>query len=86
VIVLVRFPAEMGVEVAAVEEAVQSCVGRAGSVIGASSTSIDVEVTDLAHARSLMESLAAELRAMDLPAATYFDIPSSGQRFGINDF
>ena len=83
---LVRFPADQGVDVAAVEDVVQACVGRAGSVIGASDSSVDVEVTDVEQVRPMMEALAAELRAMELPVETYFDVPSSGQRFGINDF
>ena len=71
---------------AAVEEVVQGCVGRAGSVIGSSDTTIDVEIHDTAPARSILSALAAELRGLGLPPSTMIDIPSRGQRFGIYDF
>ncbi len=43
-IVFVRFPPEAGFAPAAIEEVVQGCIGRAGSVIGASDSAIDVEI------------------------------------------
>lgn len=85
-LVIVRFPSDAGVDVALVEEAVQGCVGRGGSVIGASASSIDVEVVEPSEVRPLMQALSAALRDMGLPDGCHFDIPSSGQRFGIHDF
>ena len=85
-IFFVRFPSDMGFSPAAVEEVVQGCVGRAGSVIGASDSAIDVEVGENAALPSIMGVLAAELRGLGLPATTMIDIPALGQRFGINDF
>ena len=85
-IFFVRFQPDAGFPVAAVEEVVQGCVGRAGSVIGASATVIDVEIHETAAARSVLPALAAELRELGLPPSTMIDIPSRGQRFGINDF
>ena len=85
-LVFVRFSADSGVEAATVEEAVQGCVGRSGSVIGASTTSVDIEITDANEVRTILQSLAAALRAIGMPPSTQLDIPSSGQRFGILDF
>lgn len=85
-IFFVRFQGDAGVSAAAIEEVVQGCVGRAGSVIGASPSSIDVEVHEAAAARSILAALAAELRGLGLPPSTIIDIPSRGQRFSINDF
>ena len=85
-ILFVRFQPDAGFPPAAVEEVVQGCVGRAGSVIGASATAIDVEILDTGALRSIMGSLAAELRALGLPPSTVIDIPARGQRFGIDDF
>lgn len=82
----VRFHPDSGFPAAAVEEVVQGCVGRAGSVIGASATAVDVEIHDKAAVRSILAVLAAELRALGLPPSTTIDIPSRGQRFGVNDF
>lgn len=64
----------------------QGCVGRAGSVIGASDTAIDVEIHETSAALSILSALAAELRGLGLPPSTVVDIPSRGQRFGIYDF
>ncbi|MCY4367960.1 MAG: hypothetical protein OXF41_00780 [bacterium] len=85
-IFFVRFQPDAGYPAAAVEEVIQGCVGRAGSVIGASDLAIDVEIHDTAAARSILSALAAELRGLGLPPSTMIDIPSRGQRFGINDF
>ena len=85
-IFFVRFPPDAGFPPAAIEEIVQGCVGRAGSVIGASASAIDVEIQETAALRSIMGALAAELRGLGLPPSTVIDIPASGQRFGINDF
>jgi hypothetical protein len=83
-LVYVRFDADTPVDAATIEDAVQACVGRGGSVIGASATSVDVEITT--EVRPILESLAAALRDLGMPATTYLDIPASGQRFGILDF
>lgn len=85
-IFFVRFPPDAGFPPAAIEEIVQGCVGRAGSVIGASASAIDVEIQETAALRSIMGALAAELRGLGLPPSTVIDIPARGQRFGINDF
>ena len=85
-IFFVRFPPDAGFAPAAVEEVVQGCVGRAGSVIGASPTAIDVEIQDRADLPPVMATLAAELRGLGLPASTIIDLPALGQRFGIYDF
>ena len=85
-IIFVRFPPDAGFSPSMIEEVVQGCVGRAGSVIGASGSAIDVEIQDTAGLRSIMGTLAAELRELGLPPSTVIDIPSRGQRFGINDF
>ena len=85
-IFFVRFPPDAGFPPAAVEEVVQGCVGRAGSVIGASASAVDVEMQETTSLPSLMGSLAAELRGLGLPPSTEIDIPALGQRFGINDF
>ena len=82
----VRFPADAGFPPPVIEEVVQGCVGRGGSVIGASDSAVDVEVYDRSEAGSIMSAVAAELRGLGLPPATMLDIPSRGQRFGINDF
>lgn len=85
-IFFVRFPPDAGFPPAAVEEVVQGCVGRAGSVIGASASAIDVEIQEREALPAVMSALAAELRGLGLPASTILDIPALGQRFGINDF
>lgn len=85
-IIYVRFPPDAGFPPPVIEEVVQGCVGRGGSVIGASDSAVDVEVYDRSTAVSIMSAVAAELRALGLPPATVLDIPSRGQRFGINDF
>ena len=85
-IFFVRFPPDAGFPPAAVEEVVQGCVGRAGSVIGASDSAIDVEIQERAALPTVMAALAAELRGLGLPPSTMIDIPALGQRFGINDF
>ena len=85
-IFFVRFQPDSGYPAPAVEEVVQGCVGRAGSVIGASATAIDVEIHETAAAPSILPALAAELRNLGMPPSTMIDIPSRGQRFGINDF
>ena len=85
-IFFVRFAPDSGFPAAAVEEVVQGCVGRAGSVIGASATAVDVEIQERAALPSVLSALAAELRELGLPPSTILDIPSLGQRFGINDF
>ena len=85
-IIFVRFPPDAGLPPSAIEEVVQGCVGRAGSVIGASESAIDVEIHETAALRPIMAALAAELRNLGLPPSTMIDIPSRGQQFGINDF
>ena len=85
-IFFVRFPPDAGFAPAAVEEVVQACVGRAGSVIGASASAVDVEIQERADLPPVMAALAAELRGLGLPASTMIDLPALGQRFGINDF
>ncbi|MDE0644269.1 MAG: hypothetical protein OXH95_09115 [bacterium] len=78
----VRFPAHAEPPPEAVEEIVQTCISRFGSVIGASEDSIDVEMSDQAPV-GVMAMLAAELRAAGLPPDTVIAIPSRGQRLGI---
>ena len=85
-IFFVRFPPDAGFPPAAVEEVVQGCVGRAGSVIGASASAVDVEIQERAALPAVMSALAAELRELGLPPSTILDIPALGQRFGIYDF
>ena len=85
-IFFVRFPPDAGFPAAAVEEVVQGCVGRAGSVIGASASAVDVEIHERAALSGVMSALAAELRGLGLPSSTVLDIPALGQRFGIYDF
>lgn len=85
-IFFVRFPADAGFPPASVEEVVQGCVGRSGSVIGASANTIDVEIRDDSTTLSLLSALAAELRGIGMPPSTIIDIPARGQRFSINDF
>ena len=85
-IFFVRFPPDAGFPPAAVEEVVQGCVGRAGSVIGASASAIDVEIHEEAALPAIMAALAAELRGLGLPPSATLDLPAVGQRFGINDF
>ncbi len=85
-IFFVRFQADTGIPPAAVEEVVQGCVGRTGSVIGASPSAIDVELHDTSTVLSILGALAAELRGLGMPPSTTIDIPSRGQRFGIDDF
>ena len=84
-LVFVRFPSDAGVEPWRIEEAMQGSVGRGGSVIGASATSIDVEIVDTSDIRPILEALAASLRELGLPTTTELDLPSQGQRFGIHD-
>lgn len=83
-LVLIRFPAG-SVDRRRLEAVVQGCIGRAGAVVGASETSIDVQV-DGEVLRRVLAELAARLRELDVPAETFFEIPGSGQRFGIYDF
>lgn len=83
-LVFVRFDLDGPIEPAQIEETVQACVGRGGAVIGASPTSIDIELHG--EIRPILESLAAALRDLGMPPTTQLDIPSSGQRFGILDF
>ncbi len=85
-LVFVRFGEDTSVEVSTIEEAVQGCVGRGGSVIGASASSIDIEISQATEVRPILQALAAALRELGMPASTQLDIPSSGQRFGILDF
>ena len=85
-IIFVRFPPDAGFPPAVVEEIVQGCVGRSGSVIGASASAIDVELHASTDFRYVMATVAAELRELGLPPTTVLDVPSRGQRFGINDF
>lgn len=82
-LVLLRFPPDT-VDRQRVEVTVQACVGRAGAVIGASDSSVDFELHDAPG--PILGQLAALLRGLEMPVDTYFDIPSSGQRFGIFDF
>ncbi len=84
--IFVRFSADDALATPIVEEAVQGSVGRGGSVIGASATSIDVEIHDETQIRPILQALAAALRELGLPPTTQLDIPSTGQRFGILDF
>ena len=83
-IFFVRFPPHADLPAEAIEEIVQSCLGRSGSVIGASEGAIDVELSDANPAEALAV-LAAELRAAGLPASTMIDIPSRGLRLGIHE-
>ena len=85
-LIFVRFSPDAGVDPLTIEEAVQGAVGRSGSVIGASSTAIDVELRDESERLACMQRLAAALRELGLPATTELDVPSAGQRFGILDF
>ena len=83
-IFFVRFPPHSDLPAEAIEEIVLSCLGRSGSVIGASEDAIDVELSDSEPAAALAV-LAAELRAAGAPAATMIDIPSRGLRLGIHE-
>lgn len=83
-IFFVRFPLDSDLPAEAIEEIVQSCLGRSGSVIGASEGAIDVEMSDTNPAAALAV-LAAELRAAGLPPSTMIDIPSRGLRLGIHE-
>jgi hypothetical protein len=83
-LVLIRFPAG-AVDRQRLEAVVQGCIGRAGAVVGASETSIDIQI-DGDMLRRLLAELAAQLRELDMPPETYFDIAGSGQRLGIFDF
>jgi len=84
VIFFVRFPPHADLSAEAIEEIVQSCLGRSGSVIGASEGAIDVELSDENPAAALAV-LAAELRAAGVPSSTIIDIPSRGLRLGIHE-
>ncbi|MYB44152.1 MAG: hypothetical protein F4X18_07660 [Acidimicrobiia bacterium] len=83
-IFFVRFPPHADLSAEAIEEIVQSCLGRSGSVIGASEGAIDVELSDENPAAALAV-LAAELRAAGVPSSTIIDIPSRGLRLGIHE-
>ena len=83
-IFFVRFPPHADLSAEAIEEIVQSCLGRSGSVIGASEGAIDVELSDESPAAALAV-LAAELRAAGVPSSTIIDIPSRGLRLGIHE-
>ena len=83
-IFFVRFPPHSDLPAEAIEEIVLSCLGRSGSVIGASEDAIDVELSDSEPAAALAV-LAAELRAAGAPASTMIDIPSRGLRLGIHE-
>ncbi len=83
-IFFVRFPPDSDLPAEAIEEIVQSCLGRSGSVIGASEGAIDVEMSDTNPAAALAV-LAAELRAAGLPPSAMIDIPSRGLRLGIHE-
>lgn len=85
-IVFVRFPAETGLDQGAIENAVQAAAGRSGTVIGASESSIDLEVSDPDQVENVMRSLAEALRDLGLPPATQLDVPATGRRLGIQDF
>ena len=83
-IFFVRFPPDTDLSAEAIEEIVQSCLGRSGSVIGASEGAIDVELSD-ANPAAALAVLAAELRAAGVPPSTMIDIPSRGLRLGIHE-
>lgn len=83
-IFFVRFPPHSDLSAEAIEEIVQSCLGRSGSVIGASEGAVDVELYD-ANPAVALAALAAELRAAGLPPSTMIDIPSRGLRLGIHE-
>jgi len=85
-LVYVRFPADAQIEPADVEEAALGAIGRAGTVLGASNNSVDLELDDSGDTRLLLQALAASLRRVGLSAATVIDLPQSGQRFSIFDF
>lgn len=85
-IVFVRFPADPGCDPVAIESAVQGAAGRAGTVIGASRTSIDLEVPDPDRVEEVMRALAEALRDLGLPASAQLDVPATGRRLGIYDF
>lgn len=83
-IFFVRFAPQTDLSAEAIEEIVQSCLGRSGSVIGASEGAIDVELSD-ANPAAALAVLAAELRGAGLPPSTMIDIPSRGLRLGIHE-
>ena len=85
-IIYVRFSSTASLDPAEVEEAALGALGRAGTVLGASKTSVDLEIGDDVEARTLLQALAAALRRVGLPPSTVIDLPESGQRFGIFDF
>ncbi len=85
-IVFVRFPAEAGLDPGVIESAVQGAAGRSGTVIGATESSIDLEVSDPDQVEDVMRSLAEALRDLGLPPATHLDVPATGRRLGIQDF
>jgi len=82
-LVMLRFPPD-SVDRQQVEVVVQSCISGVGAVVGASASSVDFQVGD--SVGPVLAELAGLLRGIDMPADTFFDIPSSGQRFGIFDF
>jgi hypothetical protein len=82
-LVLLRFPRD-SVDRQQVEVVVQGCIGGVGSVIGASDSSVDFQISE--PPGPVLSQLAGLLRGIDMPTDTYFDIPASGQRFGIFDF
>jgi len=82
-LVMLRFPPD-SVDRQQVEVVVQGCIGRIGSVVGASESSVEFQLAEATSA--LLGELAGLLRGIDMPPETYFDIPASGQRFGIFDF
>ena len=84
-LVYVRFPADSTADPAQIEEAALGAIGRAGTVIGAASNSVDIELSD-EEPRAALQALAAALRRIGMSASTVIDLPQSGQRFSIFDF
>ncbi len=85
-LIYVRFQRDSVAEPAAIEEAALGAIGRAGTVLGASDESVDLEIEDDADVRALLAVLAAALRRVGLTPATLLELPESGQRFSIYDF
>ncbi|HDH02879.1 MAG TPA: hypothetical protein ENH15_01375 [Actinobacteria bacterium] len=80
---MLRFPPD-SVDRQHVEVVIQGCIGATGAVVGASDTSVDFQLKD--SIGPVLAELAGLLRGLDMPADTFFDIPASGQRFGLFDF
>ncbi len=82
-LVMLRFPPD-SVDRQHVEVVVQGCLGANGAVVGASESSVDFQLDGSVGA--VLAELAGLLLGLDMPSDTFFDIPASGQRFGLFDF